>query len=92
MSSSYCLKCHKMIWDKYTGLINGTKEIHKNKYTWILFCGNCKLKTENKYTEFDLRYGLNKPKDQIDMIKVKQLINKDLKDNYWNNKKGRSKN
>ncbi len=89
MSSVYCLKCHKMIWDKYKGMIKGSKEIHKNNNTWILFCGNCKLKTEKEYSEFDIRYGLNKPKEKIDMIKVKELIRIDLKNNYWNNRRSK---
>jgi len=91
MSSVYCLQCNKIIWDKVKGFTKGSYEKHLNDKQWISFCGNCKHKEVKEYTEFDLRYNLNKPKDQIDMIKVKELINKDLKNNYWNNKR-RSKN
>lgn len=86
MSSVYCVKCKNMLWDKVKGFTKGSNEVHINNKTWASICGKCKHKEIKHYSDFDIRYGLNKPKDQIDMIKVKELINIDLKNNYWNNK------
>ncbi len=84
MSSFNCLNCGFRIWDKQKGLSKNCIDKYLNDKEWISICGNCKTKVITNYTNFDLRYGLNKPKDQINMIKVKELINRDLENNYWN--------
>lgn len=84
MSSINCLKCQYRLWDKDTGLTKNTISKYLNDDQHICICGKCKNKVIENYTDFDKRYGLNKPEDQIDMIKVRKLINKDIKNNYWN--------
>lgn len=40
MSSVYCEKCHKMIWDKYTSFEKGCCEKQKDGF-WFSHCGFC---------------------------------------------------
>jgi len=84
MSSINCLNCGFRIWDKEKGLGKNTICKNLNEDQHITICGKCKTKVITNYSNFDKRYGLNKPQNKIDMIKVKELINRDLKSNYWN--------
>lgn len=84
MSSLVCIKCQYTLWNKDSGLTKNTICKNLNEDQHITICGKCKTKLIENYSNFEKRYGLNKPNNQINMIKVKELINRDLENNYWN--------
>jgi hypothetical protein len=68
-----------MLWDKHTGLSKNTISKHLNDDQHVTICGKCNNKVIDNYSDSEKRWGLNKPEDQIDHNKVREIINKELK-------------
>jgi len=79
MSSIACKKCQYTLWNKDSGLTKNTISKYLNDDQHVTICGKCNNKVIENYSDFEKKYGLNKPEDQIDMKIVRELIDKDLK-------------